>query len=68
MTTSIEYRRKSQIATGISVISLFFLLETYQADRRLPNAASPYIWAVLGIIALTAGGLAVWFRVRAGKT
>jgi hypothetical protein len=62
-----EYRRKSQIATGICVISLFFMLETYSADRRLPNAASPYIWAVLGTIALTAGALAIWFRIRAGR-
>jgi lipopolysaccharide export LptBFGC system permease protein LptF len=67
MTTAAEYRRKSQIAGGICVIALVFLLETYTADRRLPNPASPVIWAVLVVVAAIAAGLGLWFRSRAGK-
>lgn len=67
MTTSAEYKRKSQIAGGICLIALVFLLETYTADRRLPNPASPLIWAFLVVVAVIAAGLGIWFRSRAGR-
>jgi hypothetical protein len=66
MTTPEQYRRKSQIAGGICVITLFFLMETYSADRKLPNPASVYIWTVLGAVAIIAAGLGIWYRSRAG--
>jgi lipopolysaccharide export LptBFGC system permease protein LptF len=67
MTTPAEYRRKSQIAGGICVIAVVFLVETYTANKRLPNAASPFIWTVLVAVALIAGGLGIWFRSQAGR-
>ncbi len=67
MTTPEQYRRKSQIAGGICVITLFFLMETYSADQKLPNPASVYIWAVLVLVAVIAAGLGVWYRSCAGK-
>jgi lipopolysaccharide export LptBFGC system permease protein LptF len=67
MTTPAEYRRKSQIAGGICIIAVVFLVETYTANRRLPNAASPFIWTVLVTVALIAGGLGIWFRSRANR-
>ena len=60
-----EYRRKSQLAFGIALICILFLLETWNADRRMPNPASPLIWAVLGTIAAVALAAAAWFRHKA---
>jgi hypothetical protein len=62
-----EYRKKSQLCGGIALICMVFLLETWSADRQLPNAASPFIWAALGTVAAVAIGLAGWFRYKAGK-
>jgi hypothetical protein len=67
MTKAEEYRRKSQIAGGVCLIALVFLLETYSVDRLLPNPASSLIWAILITVALVAGVLGLWFRGRAGK-
>ena len=61
------YRRKSQLAAGVALICVFFLIETFNADRITPNPASPYIWTVLGLVAAAASGLAVWFRYRANE-
>ena len=68
MTTSEEYRRKSQIAGGICVIAVVFLVETYTANKRLPNPASPYVWAALIAVAAIAAGLGLWFRSRARRS
>jgi hypothetical protein len=65
MTTPDEYKRRSQIAGGICLIAIVFLVETYTANQRLPNAASPYIWAVLIAVAVVAAVLGGWFRFRA---
>ena len=67
MTTPADYLRKSRIAGGMCVISLFFLIETYSADRKEPNPATPYVWAVLLTVAAIAAGLGLWFRHRARK-
>jgi hypothetical protein len=48
------------------VIALVFLLETYFADRRMPNPASPMVWSVLIAVAAVSAGLGLWFRRRAG--
>jgi hypothetical protein len=66
-TTTTQYKRKSQMAGGVCLIALVFLLETYSVDRLLPNPASPYIWTALVVVAAVAAGLALWFRGRAGK-
>jgi peptidoglycan/LPS O-acetylase OafA/YrhL len=60
-----EYRRKSQLAFGIALICILFLLETWNADRQMPNPASPLIWAVLGTIAAVALVATAWFRHKA---
>ncbi len=59
--------RKSSIALGICVIALMFLMETAVAHQRLPNAASPLIWSLLGLVA--AGSLACffWYRAKARR-
>lgn len=55
-------RRRANNALGICILSLVALLETVFADRKMPNAASPYVWAVLGT---TAGvSLLVYLRLR----
>jgi hypothetical protein len=60
-----SYLQKSRLSLGIAVICLFFLLETWNADRQMPNAASPFIWTVLGAIAVVSLVLAAWFRHKA---
>ena len=61
-----ELRKKSQLAWGICVICILFLLETWNANRLLPNRASPLIWSLLRIGAAVSAGLALWFA-RAAK-
>jgi len=65
MTTPQQYKRKSQIAAGVCLIALLFLVETYTVDRRLPNPASPIIWALLIAVAALSAGMGLWFRSRA---
>jgi hypothetical protein len=67
MITPEEYQRKSRIAGGISLIALLFLLETYSVDQKLPNPATPFIWAGLIAVALIAAILGIWIRSRAEK-
>lgn len=42
-----RHRRRGQLALGFACIFGLFILETRNADRVSPNAASPYIWGVL---------------------
>ena len=54
--------RKSKIAFGFALICVFFFLETVNANRLMPNKASPYIWAVLGVAALVCIAYALYMR------
>jgi uncharacterized membrane protein YhaH (DUF805 family) len=65
MSTRRELQRRAAIAFGIALICLVFLLETAVAHRRLPSAASPWVWTVLGLVAALAFACGVWLRVRA---
>lgn len=56
--------RKSQLAWGIAVICGLFLLETWNANNLMPSAASPVIWAVLGVVAVGAAGVGLWYGWR----
>jgi hypothetical protein len=40
-------------------------METFFADQKNPNPASPYVWSVLGLIA--AVSLVYYFRLRDGS-
>lgn len=61
------YKRKSALALGVCFVCLVFLLETWVADRRMPNAATPFVWAVLGAAAAIALGLAWRYRMLAKR-
>lgn len=59
-------KRKAQIAAGVGVICLMFLLETLIAHRSAPHPASPLIWTLLGTAAAVAFSLCAcnWRRAR----
>lgn len=58
-------KRRAQIAAGVFVICMLFLLETTLAHRSAPHPASPVIWSALGLVALVALALCVWYGRRA---
>ena len=60
-----DYKKKSSIALGIVLIALVSIMETWMADHRLPNPASPIVWSVLGAVAVVAFGFFCWFRAKA---
>lgn len=59
------FRRKAQVAWGILLICLFFFLETWNADRGMPNPATPVLWGVLGVAGVGAFLAALWYGHRA---
>lgn len=63
-----QFKRKSAIALGVSVICLLFLLETSFAHRVTPSPASPYVWSLLGAVGAIALALSIYFRWRARST
>ncbi len=62
-----DYKKKSSIALGIVLIALVSIMETWMADHRLPNPASPIVWSVLGAVAVVAFGFFCWFRTKANQ-
>ena len=62
-----DYKKKSSIALGIVLIALVSIMETWMADHRLPNPASPIVWSVLGAVAVVAFGFFWWFRAKANQ-
>lgn len=56
--------KKSQLAWGLCVICVLFLLETWNANRVQPHAATPLIWSLLGFTGTVAAGLGLWFGHR----
>lgn len=59
-------QRKANNALGICILSLITLMETVFADHKQPNAASPFVWAVLGTTALAS--LLAYLRYRSLAT
>ena len=57
-------RRKSSMAFGVAAICVLFILETQQAHRIQPHAASGLVWSILGLGALVGVALGLWFRHR----
>jgi len=57
--------RRANNALGICLISFAFLFETTVAHQVKPNAASPYVWSVLGLVCV--GSFVYWLRHRARR-
>jgi drug/metabolite transporter (DMT)-like permease len=53
------------LAWGIGLVALVFLLETAVAHRSHPSAASPWIWALLGVTAAAAFARGAWLSAKA---
>jgi len=62
-----DYKKKASIALGIVLIALVSILETWAVDHRMPNPASPFVWSVLGAVAVVAFGFFCWFRAKANQ-
>lgn len=60
-----DYDRKSKIAFGLALVCLLFVGETFNADRLMPNPASPYVWSFLGLAALGLIGYGLHCRRKA---
>jgi hypothetical protein len=45
-------QRQANNALGICFIASLFLVETIVAHQKNPSAASPFVWAVLGAVAV----------------
>jgi len=60
-----ELTRQPRLCFGVAVIALLFLMETAVAHRSAPSAASPYIWAGLGLVAVLALLRGLWCRAQA---
>lgn len=62
-----QLRRSAAIAWGIGLIALVFLVETAVAHHSRPSAASPWVWGVLGVVALAAFARGAWLSLQARR-
>ena len=58
-------KRRANNALGILMLSLIFLFETVVADHKTPNPASPFVWSVLGLVAVASLIAYCWYRFKA---
>ena len=63
-----DLKKKSQLAWGLCLICVFFLLETWNANRVHPNAATPLVWGALGLLAIGAAGFALVFAHKSKRS
>lgn len=61
-----DHIRRSNNAAGICLIAALFVIETSVADHRDPRSETPYVLAVLVLVAVAALLASVWLR-RAGR-
>jgi O-antigen/teichoic acid export membrane protein len=59
-----EYKRKANNALGVFILALIFLFETSVAHRARPSPASPFVWGILGLVAVAALVLFLYFRAK----
>jgi hypothetical protein len=64
----VDWARRAKLLLGFAVVLLLFLFETVVAHQRLPNPASPLVWALLGCGSVVCLCLAAWFHRRARST
>lgn len=62
-----SWRRKANNALGAFVIALLFLVESTVAHRVAPSPLSPFIWAVLGIVAIASVAICLRCRRKASQ-
>jgi hypothetical protein len=62
-----DYDKRSKIALGVAVICGLFVLETVQAHRVAPQAASPFVWTLLGSVSVGALLYALWCKAKVRK-
>lgn len=62
-----DYDKRSKLALGVAVICGLFILETLQANRVSPNAASPIVWTILGATGVGALLYSLWCRRRSAE-
>lgn len=55
-------RRQANNALGFGLVALMFLGESWVAHQSHPSPASPFIWAVSGIVALAGFGYYARYR------
>ena len=59
-----DYKRKANNALGVFILALIFLFETSVAHRARPSPASPFVWGILGLVAVVSLGLFFRFRQK----
>lgn len=59
--------RRAKLSFGIALICGLFVAETVNAHRVSPSPASPFIWAVLGGVAVGALVHGLWCHRKARR-
>lgn len=63
-----DHATKAKLCLGFALILLLFFSETWVADRRMPNPASPVVWTLLGGGAVVCLALAAWFHRKSRRS